>query len=180
MRVDDFDFELPNESIALRPLAKREDARLLHVCPQDIPSFRDHHISDLAGLLRPGDALVFNNTRVVPARLSGCRTGRGYTYPKIEITLHQRISDSCWRAFARPARKLRIGDVVQLGASSRVCYGDSLNATVSHKGDGGEITLEFEFSGAFLEEAIAKNGVMPLPPYIARQRAPDAQDEHDY
>lgn len=180
MRVDEFDFELPNENIALRPLVRREDARLLHVCPQGTPRLSDHHISDLADLLRPGDALVFNDTKVVPARLSGHRIGRGEANPKIEITLHQRCSDSAWRAFAKPGRKLKVGDVVQLGADSSTCYGNSLNATVSHKGEGGEITLEFELSGTFLDEAVARHGSMPLPPYIAKQRAPDGQDERDY
>ncbi len=180
MRVDDFDFELPNENIALRPLVNRENARLLHVSPMGNPAYEDCHICDLVNHLQPGDALVFNNTKVVPARLSGHRIGRGDTNPKIEITLHQRATDSRWLAFAKPGRKLRVGDEVQLGGSSDTCYGNSLNAVVSHKGEGGEITLEFELTGAFLDEAIAKHGVMPLPPYIAKQRAPDAQDERDY
>ncbi len=180
MRVDDFDFELPNENIALRPLEQREAARLLHVSPSNSLDISDHFIADLPGLLQPGDALIFNDTRVVPARLSGRRIGRGDTSPKIEITLHQRCSDSRWLAFARPGRKLRVGDVVQLGGNAESCYADSLNATVSHKGEGGEITLYFELSGVFLDEAINTHGVMPLPPYIASQRAPDERDEHDY
>jgi S-adenosylmethionine:tRNA ribosyltransferase-isomerase len=180
MRVDDFDFELPNENIALRPLAKREAAKLLRVSSSASPLLSDHHIYDLVKLLHPGDALVFNDTRVVPARLSGRRIGRGETNPKIEITLHQRNSESCWLAFAKPGRKLRVDDVLQLGGESAVCYSDSLNATISAKGEGGEIALDFELSGTFLDEAIAQHGVMPLPPYIASQRAPDAQDERDY
>ncbi len=180
MRVDDFDFDLPGENIALRPLARREAAKLLHVSPLASPPLSDHLIAGLPDLLHPGDALVFNDTRVVPARLSGKRIGRGDTNPNIEVTLHQKSSDSCWQAFAKPGRKLRVGDVLQLGGKSEVCYGDSLNATISAKGEGGEITLEFEMSGAFLDEAIATHGVMPLPPYIASQRAPDARDEHDY
>jgi len=180
MRVDDFDFELPNDSIALRPLARREAARLLRVSPQDHPVFSDHLIEDLPGLLRPGDALVFNDTRVVPARLSGHRIGRGDTNPKVEITLHQRSSDSVWLAFAKPGRKLRVGDVVRLGGSGQACYSDSLNATVREKREGGEIVLEFELSGAFLDEAVAIHGQMPLPPYIATQRPPDERDEQDY
>lgn len=180
MRVDDFDFELPNESIALRPLARREAARLLHVSPLERPLLRDYHVKDLPDILRPGDALVFNDTKVVPARLSGHRIGRGDTNPKVEITLHQRKSPSNWLAFARPGRKLRIGDTVQLGASGDTCYSDTLNATVSHKHEGGEIALEFELSGAFLDEAIARHGRMPLPPYIATQRTPDNQDNQDY
>ncbi len=116
----------------------------------------------------------------MPARLSGHRIGRGDTDPKMEITLHQRKSPSSWLAFARPGRKLRIGDNVQLGGNGDVCYSDTLNATVSHKHEGGEIALEFELSGAFLDEAIARHGRMPLPPYIATQRRPDSQDEQDY
>ncbi len=180
MRVDDFDFELPNDSIALRPLARREAARLLRVSPQDQPVYSDHHVKDLPSLLRPGDALVFNNTRVVPARLSGHRIGRGNTTPKIEVTLHQRSSDNVWLAFAKPGRKLRVGDVIRLGGSGETCYRDSLDATVREKREGGEIALQFELSGAFLDEAVATHGQMPLPPYIATQRAPDSRDERDY
>jgi len=180
MRVDDFDFDLPNENIALRPLDQREAARLLHVSPSETPGISDHFIADLPDLLQPGDALVFNDTKVVPARLSGRRTGRGDASPKIEITLHQRCSDNRWLAFAKPGRKLRVGDVVQLGGNAETCYADSLNAIVSHKGEAGEITLDFELSGVFLDEAINTHGVMPLPPYIASQRAPDARDENDY
>jgi len=180
MRVDDFAFELPDENIALRPLAQRETARLLHVSPLMHPPLKDHHIADLPKLLRPGDALVFNDTKVVPARLSGYRTGRGGTNPKIEITLHQRRSDSSWSAFAKPGRKLRQGDRLVLGASSDICFNGSLNASVNHKGEGGEITLEFDLAGSFLDAAIASHGHMPLPPYIASKRAPDAQDQGDY
>jgi len=180
MRVDDFDFDLPNDSIALRPLARREAAKLLRVSPQDQPVFSDHLIEDLPNLLRPGDALVFNDTRVVPARLSGHRIGRGDTSPKIEITLHQRSSSNVWLAFAKPGRKLRVGDVVRLGGSGEACYSNSLDAIVREKHEGGEIALEFELSGAFLDEAVATHGEMPLPPYIATRRAPDSSDERDY
>ena len=180
MRVDDFDFELPDKNIALRPLARRESARLLHVRPHKQQGLSDHHIADLSSLLRPGDALIFNNTKVVPARLSGVRTGRGDTEPKIEVTLHQRLNDTSWLAFAKPGRKLIEGDVLALGDRGEACYADALNAEVCNKGEGGEITLKFEFSGVFLDEAIAKHGVMPLPPYIASKRPPDAQDEVDY
>jgi len=180
MRVDDFSFELPDENIALRPLAQREAARLLHVSPLVRPHLSDYHIADLPTLLRPGDALVFNDTKVVPARLSGYRTGRGDTNPKIEITLHQRLSDSSWSAFARPGRKLRQGDRLILGVRSDARCNGSLNASVSDKGEGGEIILEFELAGSFLDTAISTHGRMPLPPYIASKRAPDAQDQGDY
>ncbi len=180
MRVDEFDFDLPDEHIALRPLVRREAAKLLHVSPQDKNSLRDHQISELSCLLRPGDALVFNDTKVIPARLYGRRVGRGGTTPKIEVSLHQRRSDNSWLAFAKPGRKLRIGDELQFGAAGDACYAGTLNAQVGNKGEGGEISLEFELTGSFLDEAIAKHGVMPLPPYIAKQRAPDARDERDY
>lgn len=180
MRVDDFDFVLPTERIALRPLENREAARLLHVSPDNAPLLSDHFIGDLIDLLHPGDAFIFNDTKVVPARLYGHRTGRGDTNPKIEITLHQRCTQSSWLAFAKPGRRLRIGDVIELGGHNPACFGDDLNATVTDKGEGGEITLEFELSGEFLDAAIAQHGVMPLPPYIAKQRSPDDQDERDY
>lgn len=136
--------------------------------------------SDLATFLRPGDALVFNNTRVICARLSGNRYGRGETTPHIEVTLHQRVDASTWKAFARPARKLQPDDRVRFASSASVCSMAELNARIAEKLDGGEIVLEFDLSGAVLDEAIAAHGAMPLPPYIAARRAPDGRDDNDY
>lgn len=177
MRVDVFDFDLPKERIALRPAVPRDSARLLEVSASDLVN---HTVGNLGELLRQGDVLVFNNTRVIPARLTGNRIGRGEASPKIEVTLHQRSSSDRWAAFAKPGRKLAVGDVVRFGDDGAVCSAGSLNATVLAKGEGGEIDLAFDLDGPVLDEAIAQLGVMPLPPYIASQRATDDQDKSDY
>src|SRR5215208_2442561 len=179
MRTDLFDFELPVERIALRPIAPRDAARLLVVRPATDPQLEDCTVRDLPDLLRTGDVLVINNTRVIPARLSGRRIGRG-AEPAIEATLHQRLDGSRWRALVRPAKKLAAGDVVRFGEEGKVCFLGQLDATVEGKGDGGEVTLSFAFHGPALDQAIAERGDMPLPPYIAGKRKPDAQDRADY
>ena len=180
MRTDLFDFELPPDRIALRPIAPRDAARLLVVRPGEPPEFDDRGVSDLPGLLRPGDALVVNDTKVIPARLRGRRIGRGPADPAIEATLHRRLDGSRWRAFVRPAKRLDRGDVVRFGEEGRVCFLGQLDATVDDKGEGGEVTLAFAFHGAVLDQAIEERGDMPLPPYIAARRAPDARDRIDY
>ncbi len=169
MRVDLFDFELPPEAIALRPASPRDSARML-VVPAGAAAFDDLHVTDLPKLLRPGDALVVNDTRVIRARLDGFRA-RGETKAHIEATLIERLSPSHWRALARPAKKLRVGERIEFGA---------LAASVEAKGESGEITLRFELAGAALDAAIAEQGSMPLPPYIAGKRAADARDADDY
>jgi S-adenosylmethionine:tRNA ribosyltransferase-isomerase len=136
-------------------------------------------VRDLPDLLQPGDALVVNDTRVIPARLVGRRIGRGEE-PRIEATLHRRLDGSRWRAFAKPGRRLQAGDVVRFGDEGKVCFLGQLDATVEDKGEGGEVTLAFAFHGAVLDEAIEERGAMPLPPYIASRRAPDEQDRADY
>ena len=180
MRVDEFDFDLPNENIALRPVTPRDAARLLLVTPGSNPLLSDNKVSDLPALLAEGDILVCNDTRVIPARLRGKRTGRGTTTPTIEVTLHQKISDTGWKAFAKPGRKLNVGDNIRFSGASDVCMADNLNAIVKAKGEGGEITLSFDLSGPFLETAIATHGEMPLPPYIASKRPCDQRDLDDY
>jgi S-adenosylmethionine:tRNA ribosyltransferase-isomerase len=180
MRTDLFDFDLPAERIALRPASPRDAARLLVVTPGAIPEFKDRVMRDLPELLRAGDALVVNDTKVIAARLTGRRIGRGAGEPKIEATLHQRIDGSRWRAFVRPAKKLARGDIVRFGSEGKVCFLGQLDATVEEKGEGGEVTLAFVFHGAVLDQAIAERGDMPLPPYIASRRAPDEQDRADY
>ena len=167
MRVSDFDFELPPDRIAIRPAVPREAARMLEVGQNLV----DHTIADLPCSLRAGDVLVFNNTKVIPAALSGQRVGRLGTTPKIEVLLHMRLDSNRWKAFAKPAKKLEQGDRVQFG---------SLEAHVEDKGEAGEITLRFALSGAVLDEALASVGRMPLPPYIESRRAQDEQDRHDY
>ena len=173
MRVDAFDFELPKERIALRPAVPRDSARLLEVSEDGLS---DHSVGQLAGRLRAGDVLVFNNTRVIPAQLTGQRIGRGEATPKIEVTLHQRHAGDRWAAFAKPGRKLIEGDEIQFGDPAGV----SLNATVAAKREGGEIELTFNADGPALDAAIAQLGIMPLPPYIASQRPVDDQDQSDY
>jgi S-adenosylmethionine:tRNA ribosyltransferase-isomerase len=179
MRTDLFDFELPPERIALRPAAPRDTARLLAVRPGAVPEFDDRAVRDLPDLLRPGDALVVNDTRVIPARLCGRRIGRGVE-PAIEATLHRRIDGSRWRAFVKPAKRLVAGDVVRFGDEGRVCFLGQLDAMVEAKGEGGEVTLAFAFHGAVLDQAVEERGAMPLPPYIASRRDPDDRDRADY
>jgi S-adenosylmethionine:tRNA ribosyltransferase-isomerase len=180
MRTDAFDFDLPGERIALRPIAPRDAARLLMVDPRAQPAFADRHVRDLPGLLEPGDALVVNDTKVIPARLHGRRIGRGAAEPAIEATLHQRLDSSRWRALVKPAKRLVAGDVVRFGEEGKVCFLGQLDATVEAKGEGGDVTLAFAFHGPVLEEAVNERGEMPLPPYIAARRPPDERDRSDY
>ena len=177
MRVSDFDFELPPERIALRPANPRDSAKLLVVRPERL---EDYIVSDLPQFLRRGDVLVFNDTKVIPAALSGHRIGRGGTTPKIEALLHQRLDGHRWKAFAKPGKKLKEGDRIRFGGEGRVCLLGTLDATVEAKGEAGEITLAFDFHGAILDEAIEAVGSMPLPPYIAGKRETDEQDRIDY
>ena len=176
MLISDFDFELPPERIALRPAVPRESAKLLVVGDE----LSDFTVADLPSQLRAGDVLVFNNTKVIPAALSGVRLGRGDATPKIEALLHMRIDGSRWKAFAKPGKKLRVGDRLRFGAEGKVCAADDLDATVESKGEAGEITLAFDFSGPILDDAILAVGRMPLPPYIEGKRATDARDISDY
>ncbi|HZL39670.1 MAG TPA: tRNA preQ1(34) S-adenosylmethionine ribosyltransferase-isomerase QueA [Pseudolabrys sp.] len=180
MRTDLFDFNLPTDRIALRPASPRDAARLMVVRPGHSPELEDRKIADLADLLKPGDCLVVNDSKVIAARLKGRRIGRGATEPAIEATLHKRIDGSHWKAFVKPAKKLEAGDTLRFGTEGRVCFLGELDAQVSQKDEGGEITLSFSFHGPVLEQAIAERGEMPLPSYIASRRAPDDQDRADY
>ncbi|MGD9846190.1 MAG: tRNA preQ1(34) S-adenosylmethionine ribosyltransferase-isomerase QueA [Variibacter sp.] len=180
MRTDLFDFDLPPERIALRPAEPRDAARLLVVCPGENPQWEDRRFGDLTALLQPGDALVLNETRVIPARLTGRRLGPDGTGPRIEVTLHKRLDGSRWLAFAKPAKKLAAGDALRFGEEGKVCFLGQLDASVEAKGEGGEVTLSFAFHGPVLDQAIAERGAMPLPPYIASRRAPDERDSVDY
>jgi len=179
VRVDDFDFELPEERIALRPVEPRDRARLLVVRPGATPEFEDRMFSDLPDLLDPADILVCNDTSVIHARLTGWRT-REAARAAIEVTLHRRGDAATWRAFAKPARRLKVGDRVSFGADEGACLAGALDGTIAAKGTGGEVTIAFDFAGPVLDEAIAAAGVMPLPPYIASRREPDERDETDY
>lgn len=179
MRTDLFDFDLPPDRIALRPISPRDAAKLLIVKPGENPQLQDRVVRDLPDLLEPGDALVVNDTKVIPARLTGRRIGRGEE-PRIEANLHKRLDGSRWRAFVRPARRLAAGDVVRFGDEGKVCFLGQLDATVEEKGEGGEVTLSFAFHGGVLDQAIAERGEMPLPPYIASKRPADDADRSDY
>jgi S-adenosylmethionine:tRNA ribosyltransferase-isomerase len=180
MRTDLFDFALPDNRIALRPASPRGSSRLLVVRPGEAKAFEDRSMGDLPDLLRSGDALVVNDTRVIAASLSGRRIGRGDGEPAIAATLTKRLDGSRWRALVRPAKRLAVGDVVRFGSEGRVCFLEQLDATVEAKGEGGEVTLGFAFHGPVLDQALAERGDMPLPPYIAGRRAVDEQDRTDY
>ena len=179
MRVDAFDFDLPDELIALRPAVPRDSARLLVVDPQKSEPFADCGISDLPSLLQPGDALVFNDTKVIPAELSGRRERDGAS-ARVSVTLVKRLDANRWEALARPAKRLQAGDRICFGSDDDVCLAGSLAATVTERGEEGAVTLAFDFSDAVLDEAIAKLGLMPLPHYIAARRGADSRDRADY
>ncbi len=180
MRTDLFDFDLPTDRIALRPASPRDAARLLVVKSGQAVELEDRNIADLPDLLRPGDCLVVNDSKVIAARLLGRRIGRGSTEPAIEATLHKRIDGSHWRAFILGAKKVQVGDTLRFGTEGKVCFLGELDAQVSQKDEGGEVTLSFSFHGPVLDQAIAERGAMPLPPYIASRREPDEQDRSDY
>lgn len=234
MKTADFDFDLPDERIALRPAEPRDSARLLVVRDG---ALSDHVIRDLPDFLRPGDALVFNDTRVIPARLSGVRqrigTGGETLTVAVEATLHHRDAPDVWSAFMKPGKRLKAGDRIRFSAplplegegaggwgegspppatlqdsdgvsatdddapastplnpplrgeglgtsADSACLLGRLDATVVDKDEDGLITLRFDLSGPFLDEAIRDVGVMPLPPYIAAKRAEDDRDRRDY
>ena len=177
MRTDLFDFDLPAESIALRPAHPRDSARMLVVQGGDI--VRDDVVSNLPKWLEPGDQVVVNDTKVIPAQLSGRRIGRA-TEPRIDATLIKRLDGSRWQALARPAKKLAQGDIVRFGNEGKICLLGHLDAQVEQKAEEGEITLSFSFHGPALDQAIADLGTMPLPPYIASRREVDEQDGLDY
>ena len=177
MRTDLFDFELPDDRIALTPAVPRETARMLVVKPG--AALADHHVRDLIDFVQPGDALVFNDTRVIPAALEGVRTRAG-VHAKVAFNLHKRIAPDHWLAFARPAKRLIVGDRVHFGHDQSMCSAGAFDATVVAKGDAGEIELAFDLAGADLDLAIAATGTMPLPPYIALKRGTNSADTADY
>ncbi len=185
MRTDLFDFELPDSAIALHPAEPRDAARMLVVhpvagsCARDDADLADKTVRDLPSLLAPGDALVFNDTKVIPAALSGVRM-RGETRAKVDFNLTKRVDANSWRAFARPAKRLEPGDRVHFGHGDDTCMLGALDATVAAKGEAGEVTLAFDLTGDALDDAIGAVGLMPLPPYIALKREPDARDRDSY
>ena len=166
MKLSDFDFDLPEALIATRPAKPRTAARLL-VAEGD--AIRDLHVRDLLDIFRPGDRLVLNNTRVIPARLFGQRQ-RGEAVAKVEITLLEPAATG-WRALAKPLRKVNVGEVIR--------FSGDLSATVAEKSET-DLRLEFNLTGPDFDAALNAAGAMPLPPYIAAKRPADAQDRDDY
>lgn len=169
MKVDLFDFELPQERIALRPVSPRDSARML-VVAGDAP-FADRQVRDLPDLLREGDILVFNDTRVIPAQLEGERVREGASGAAIGATLHKRIDARRWQAFVRNAKRLREGD--------RITFPENVTAIAEARADDGSWSLAFEGDEP-VEVLLERAGAMPLPPYIAQRRAADARDAEDY
>ncbi|NVK19921.1 MAG: tRNA preQ1(34) S-adenosylmethionine ribosyltransferase-isomerase QueA [Methylocystaceae bacterium] len=162
MKVDDFDFNLPKELIAQRPVSPRDASKLLRIAD----GLSDHTFVDLPDFLKAGDVMVFNNTRVIPAHLKGKRGEAG-----VEVTLHKHEGEGTWVAFVKGAKKLRIDDTI--------IFENDFSAEVLGK-DGGEVTLRFNKAGADLMEALEAHGGMPLPPYIKREGLADERDKSDY
>ncbi|MGH6976764.1 MAG: S-adenosylmethionine:tRNA ribosyltransferase-isomerase, partial [Stellaceae bacterium] len=163
MRVDDFDFPLPRRLIAAHPIEPRDAARLLVVGPK----LADKHVRDLPALLKRGDVLVVNDTRVIPTRLYGRRGDAS-----IEATLHRREAPARWRAFVKNARRLKVGDRVEFAAD--------FSAVVAARHAEGDLSLAFDCGGDDLRAALERYGAMPLPPYIKRPRGGEARDRADY
>lgn len=171
MKLSDFDFDLPENLIATRPVRPRPAARLLLA---EGDAIADRHVADLPAILRPGDLLVINTTKVIPARLTGLRprdTGQGPVQAKVEITLTEPQPDGSWRALAKPLRKLAAGE--------QIIFSDALQARVTERGSE-DVVLRFNLAGEDFDAALDAAGQMPLPPYIASRRAADAQDRADY
>ncbi|MBU2998637.1 tRNA preQ1(34) S-adenosylmethionine ribosyltransferase-isomerase QueA [Roseovarius nubinhibens] len=169
MKLSDFDFDLPEELIATRPVRPRPAARLLVA---EGAAIRDAHVRDLGQWLRPGDRLVLNDTKVIPARLSGLRHREGSEAgARIEVTLLEPDGQGQWGALIKPLKKLREGEVVAFAAG--------LSAVLVAKSEGQGL-LRFNLEGDDFDAALAEAGAMPLPPYIAAKRPADAQDHEDY
>jgi S-adenosylmethionine:tRNA ribosyltransferase-isomerase len=174
LRLSDFDFELPEHLIARYPARPRDAARLLRVGAADL---EDRRVRDLPEILKPGDLMVFNDTRVIPAQLEGRRERRGAGEVAIEVTLHKRASESRWQAFAKPGRRLSPGDRLRFGQD---LGGEDLAAEVLAKAPEGDVLLEFDRGGPALMAALGRLGAPPLPPYIRKLRPVEARDAEDY
>jgi S-adenosylmethionine:tRNA ribosyltransferase-isomerase len=177
MRVDQFDFDLPEALIALRPAEPRDSARLLVL--QSGKSVLDSHVNKLPDFLKSGDLLVFNDTKVIPAQLEGIRV-RGENRSKVSATLHMRTAPDRWLAFLRPAKRVAAGDSLVFGGLKDSSLLGALMAKVVSRGSDGEALLAFERSGPALDDAIRSVGHVPLPPYIALKRGEDDRDKADY
>ncbi|ETD84802.1 tRNA preQ1(34) S-adenosylmethionine ribosyltransferase-isomerase QueA [Rhodobacter capsulatus] len=171
MNLSDFDFDLPEGRIATRPARPRTAAKLLVATPDAI---RDLTVADLPDLLGPGDRLVLNTTKVIPARLSGRRTrqsAQGEVVARVEVTLLEPAPGGDWMALAKPLRKLKEGE--------EIVFSDALSARIAAIAEG-QMRIRFNLTGPDFDAALAEAGAMPLPPYIAALRAPDEQDKTDY
>ena len=171
MQLSDFDFDLSDDLIATRPAVPRTSARLL-VAQGD--TITDNHVHDLPDWLRAGDRLVLNNTKVIPARLSGTRartSAQGDTTARIEVTLLEPQANGTWAALLKPLKKVKLGE--------EIVFSPDLSATLEHVQDG-QAHLQFNVNGDAFDSALAAAGAMPLPPYIAAKRPADAQDHIDY
>lgn len=171
MKLSDFDFDLPPERIALRPATPRDASRLLSIVGDQLS---DHLVRDLPSLLRDGDVIVMNDTKVLRAQLSGKRDARQANgdSAKVDVTLLETPRSNQWWAFARPGKRLRVGD--------NIVFGETLTAQLLEKAKDGRVLLDFKQGDRDLDTAIEAHGVMPLPPYIAGRRPADAQDDQDY
>jgi S-adenosylmethionine:tRNA ribosyltransferase-isomerase len=176
MLVDDFDFDLPNERIALHPVRPRDSARMLVVAPNK--TLEDKKVTDLLDFLKFGDILIINDTKVIPAELKGARI-RGEAKANISFNLHKRINPSTWAAFARPAKKLKEDDKLIFAPITGETQ-DSLSAKIEKTEAGGQVFIKFDLEGALLDEAIKSFGAMPLPPYIGLKRDIEERDKQDY
>ena len=172
MKLSDFDFDLPEDLIATRPMTPRSAAKLLFAQGD---AFHDKTVGDLLDLFQAGDRLVLNNTRVIPARLNGVRKRHGVQggsgEAKIEVTLLDPDTEGCWSALIKPLRKVQVGEVIT--------FSDQFHAELCEKRDGQAI-LRFNLTGEAFDAALEQAGAMPLPPYIASKRAADEQDKEDY
>ncbi len=177
MRVDEFDFTLPDKCIALRPAEQRDRARMLVLSGAD--ATLDSNVKCLPDFLNEGDLLVFNDTKVIPAQLEGVRL-RGENRSNISATLHMRMAPDRWLAFLRPAKRVKPSDKLVFGEGENTCFLSALNADVLSRSEDGEALLAFELSGSALDEALRNVGHVPLPPYIGLKRAEDARDRLDY
>ena len=175
MRVDLFDFDLPERCIALRPATPRDSAKMLRVHD----ALWDNIVSELPDILQPGDIMVFNDTKVIPTQLEGVRNRDGVT-ASVSATLHTRVSGDSWLCFVKGAKKLKEDDRIRFGSSNTSCLTGALDCTVVSKDDAGNIELKFDLSGATFDEALMQVGSMPLPPYIVGKRGADEQDLSDY
>lgn len=194
MKVEAFNFNLPDANIALRPAIPRDSARLLCVSrPQSRPHEQTPHpktnsqitdkiITDLPNLLAAGDVLVVNDTKVIPARLEGIRIREGANLgvsegrAKIEITLIERLEAVKWRCLLKPAKRVKVGDIIHFSGLK----GEIVSRRDAPHGGGGEAEIIFQIPPEEMETALTQTGAMPLPPYIATKRKPDARDNSDY